>query len=48
MTLGVPGALWGLLAIPFMVLLYLLRVRRREQFVSSVLLWADRRLHYRA
>jgi len=38
-TLGVPGALWGLLAIPFIVLLYLLRVRRREQFVSSVLLW---------
>ncbi len=39
MTFGVPAALWGLLAIPFIVLLYLLRVRRREQLVSSVLLW---------
>jgi len=38
-TFGVPAALWGLLAIPFIVLLYLLRVRRREQPVSSVLLW---------
>lgn len=39
MTLAAPGALWGLLAIPLLVLLYLLRVRRREHPVSSVLLW---------
>lgn len=39
MTLGAPGALWGLLAVPFLVLLYLLRVRRRDHPVSSTLLW---------
>lgn len=39
MTLAAPGALWGLLAIPVLVLLYLLRVRRRDHPVSSVLLW---------
>ncbi len=39
MTLAAPGALWGLLAIPLLVLLYLLRVRRRDHPVSSVLLW---------
>jgi Ca-activated chloride channel homolog len=38
-TLAAPAALWGLLAIPLLVLLYLLRVRRREYPVSSVLLW---------
>jgi hypothetical protein len=38
-TLAAPGALWGLLAIPVLVLLYLLRVRRRDHPVSSVLLW---------
>lgn len=39
MTFAVPGALWGLLAIPLLVMLYLLRVRRREHAVSSILLW---------
>ncbi len=39
MTFGAPAALWGLLALPLFVLLYLLRVRRREQSVSSILLW---------
>jgi hypothetical protein len=39
MTFGAPAALWGLLVLPLFVLLYLLRVRRREQQVSSILLW---------
>ncbi|HLJ62312.1 MAG TPA: VWA domain-containing protein [bacterium] len=39
MSLGAPAALWGLLALPFLVLLYLLRVRRRDHPVSSILLW---------
>ena len=39
MSFGVPAALWALAAIPMLVVLYLLRVRRREQVVSSVLLW---------
>ena len=30
MNLGAPAALWGLLAIPFLMLLYLLRIRRRD------------------
>jgi Ca-activated chloride channel homolog len=38
-TLGSPASLWGLLAIPLLVALYLLRVRRREHTVSSILLW---------
>jgi hypothetical protein len=40
MTLGSPGALWAFAALPLLVALYLLRVRRREQVVSSILLWA--------
>lgn len=39
MTLAQPAALWGLCAVPLLVVLYLLRVRRREHPVSSVLLW---------
>jgi hypothetical protein len=38
-TFGVPAALWAFAAIPALVALYLLRVRRREHVVSSVLLW---------
>jgi hypothetical protein len=38
-TFSTPAALWGLLAIPLFVVLYLLRVRRRQYPVSSVLLW---------
>jgi len=38
-TLGAPAALWGLAALPLLVVLYLLRVRRRDQPVSSILLW---------
>jgi Ca-activated chloride channel homolog len=38
--LGAPAALWAALpAVPVLIALYLLRVRRREQVVSSVLLW---------
>jgi len=37
--LGAPAALWALAAVPLLVALYLLRVRRREHIVSSVLLW---------
>jgi Ca-activated chloride channel homolog len=39
MTFVAPAALWGLLAIPVLIALYLLRVRRREHAVSSILLW---------
>ena len=39
MTFAVPAALWGLLAIPCLILLYLLRVRRRDHPVSTILLW---------
>jgi len=38
-TVAVPAALWALAAIPALIALYLLRVRRREHVVSSVLLW---------
>ncbi len=39
MVLGAPAALWGLLLIPLVVLLYLLRARREPRVVSSTLLW---------
>ncbi|HEV2282625.1 MAG TPA: VWA domain-containing protein [bacterium] len=39
MTFGAPAALWALAAVPVLIVLYLLRVRRREHVVSSVLLW---------
>lgn len=39
MTLGVPGALWLLAALPVIVILYMLRARRQEVSISSVLLW---------
>lgn len=39
MTFGAPAALWAFAAIPALIALYLLRVRRREHVVSSVLLW---------
>ena len=39
MTLGAPAALWAFMAVPVLIVLYLLRVRRREHVVSSVLLW---------
>lgn len=39
MALLNPHALWWLLAIPFLVLLHLLRARRREVLVPSLLLW---------
>ncbi|MDR7415423.1 MAG: BatA and WFA domain-containing protein [Armatimonadota bacterium] len=39
MTLQNPSALWWLASIPFLVLLYLLRPRRTEVVVPSLLLW---------
>ncbi|MDR7483379.1 MAG: VWA domain-containing protein [Armatimonadota bacterium] len=39
MVLGTPAALWGLLLIPLVVLLYLLRARREPRVISSTLLW---------
>ena len=39
MSLAVPGALWGLLVLPLIVLLYMLRTRRQDLPVSSLLLW---------
>jgi Ca-activated chloride channel family protein len=38
-SLGAPAALWGLLVLPAVLLLYLLRARRQEVAVSSILLW---------
>jgi Ca-activated chloride channel family protein len=38
-TLGAPLALWGLAAVPALIVLYLLRVRRRDHPISSILLW---------
>jgi hypothetical protein len=39
MSLAVPTALWGLLVLPLIVLLYMLRTRRQDLPVSSLLLW---------
>lgn len=39
MSVAVPVALWGLLALPLIVLLYMLRTRRQDLPVSSLLLW---------
>jgi hypothetical protein len=39
MILGTPGALWWLLLIPLIVLLYMLRARREPRVVPSTLLW---------
>ncbi len=39
MRLGAPAFLWLLLALPIIVLLYMLRARRQEVLISSVLLW---------
>lgn len=39
MNLAAPGALWGLLVLPLIVLLYMLRTRRHDLPVSSLLLW---------
>jgi Ca-activated chloride channel family protein len=49
MALLNPHALWWLLTIPLLVLLYLLRARRREVTVPSLVLWHQvlRELHLR-
>lgn len=39
MILGTPGALWWLLLVPLVILLYMLRARREVRVVPSVLLW---------
>lgn len=39
MVLGTPGALWWLLLIPLVILLYMLRARREPRVVPSTLLW---------
>jgi hypothetical protein len=39
MVLGTPGALWWLLLIPLVILLYMLRARREPRIVPSTLLW---------
>jgi hypothetical protein len=39
MSFAVPAALWGLLVLPVIVLLYMLRTRRQDLPVSTLLLW---------
>lgn len=39
MTLGLPAALWLLAVLPVIVLLYMLRARRQDVPISSILLW---------
>ncbi len=42
-----PGALWLLLSLPAIVLLFLIRERRRQQEVSALFLWAEAALSAR-
>lgn len=39
MSVAAPAALWGLLVLPVIVLLYMLRARRQDLPVSTLLLW---------
>ncbi|OFX14613.1 MAG: hypothetical protein A2V59_02545 [Armatimonadetes bacterium RBG_19FT_COMBO_69_19] len=39
MTFAAPAALWGLLALPLIILLYMLRARRQDVPVSTLILW---------
>ncbi len=39
MTLAFPAVLWGLLVLPAILLLYMLRTKRQDVAVSTVLLW---------
>ena len=39
MSVAAPGALWGLVVLPLIVLLYMLRTRRQDLPVSTLLLW---------
>lgn len=39
MVLGAPAALWWLVLVPLVILLYMLRARREPRVVSSTLLW---------
>lgn len=39
MVLGAPAALWWLILIPLVILLYMLRARREPRMVPSTLLW---------
>lgn len=41
LTLLVPGALWLLLTLPVIVLLFLVRERKRRQEVSALFLWTE-------
>lgn len=47
LTLLEPGALWLLLSLPVIVLLFLVRERRRQQEVSALFLWTEAALSAR-